>query len=59
MTHNELIKWLQEGDVSIRFQVYRYLLSEDHADLQERIRSEGWGAEILGLQKPALGSILM
>jgi len=47
-----LIQWLQEGDVSIAYQVRRDLLSEERQEVQERICSEGWGARILDLQKP-------
>ena len=50
MSFEEIIKWLLEGDVSIQYQVYRDLLSEDREDLRRRIGSEGWGAMYLACQ---------
>ncbi len=47
MIDSKFIEWLLQGDVSIQYQVYRDLLSEDRKDLQERIASEGWGAKFL------------
>ncbi len=32
-----------DGDISIRYQVYKDLLNEDHKDLQLQISEEGWG----------------
>lgn len=52
MNDKEIIKWLLEGDVSIQYQVQRDLLSDDRKDLQNRISSEGWGAQFLTEQKP-------
>jgi hypothetical protein len=40
---NFLENWLLNGDVSIRYQVYRDLFSEDRPNLQKRIPEEGWG----------------
>lgn len=51
MIDDELIEWLLKGDVSIQYQTYRDLLSEDRKDLQERIATEGWGASFLSKQK--------
>lgn len=48
----EIIHWLLEGDVSIQYQVYRDLLSENRPDLQQRIASDGWGARLLALRNP-------
>jgi hypothetical protein len=39
----DVIDWLLEGDVSIQYQVYKYLLDEERPDLQKRILQEGWG----------------
>lgn len=39
----DVIDWLLEGDVSIQYQVYKYLLKEERPDLQKRILEEGWG----------------
>jgi hypothetical protein len=47
-----LYAWLQSGDVSIRFQTQRDLLGEYRSDLQERIASEGWGAQLLAARQP-------
>ena len=52
MKEDEIIKWLLEGDVSIRYQVYRDLLGADRKDLQNRISSEGWGAYFLSKRQP-------
>jgi hypothetical protein len=47
MTHQEIINWLLEGDVSIQYQVYRDLLSEDKENLRNKIATKGWGAKLL------------
>ncbi len=52
MGNNEIIKWLLAGDVSIRYQVFRDLLSEERKDLQARIATEGWGKRFLSKRKP-------
>ena len=52
MDNDGIIKWLLSGDVSIQYQVYRDLLSEERKDLQERIASEGWGKRFLSKRKP-------
>jgi len=52
MNQTELTHWLLNGDVSIQYQVCRDLLSEERADLQKRIATEGWGAEFLSKRKP-------
>ena len=52
MTNSEIIKWLLEGDVSIQYQVYRDLLSEDRNDIRIRIATEGWGAKLLLCRNP-------
>lgn len=46
------IKWLLKGDVSIQYQTYRDLFSEERDDLGERIARESWGAKILSKRKP-------
>ena len=51
MTYEQLIQWLLEGDISIRYQVYRDLLEEDREDLQHRITQEGWGAKFLDVRR--------
>lgn len=52
MGNNEIIKWLLAGDVSIRYQVFRDLLSEERKDLQAMIATEGWGKRFLSKRKP-------
>jgi len=47
-----LIDWLLAGDVAIQFQVHRDLLDTDRPDLQARIATEGWGAQLLALRRP-------
>lgn len=39
--------WLLEGDAAIQFQVHRDLLGAVKPDLQQRIKSEGWGKAFL------------
>lgn len=49
------VEWLLTGDVSIQYQVHRYLLESDEdvsSSLQERIVSEGWGSHFLACQHP-------
>ncbi|MEP1097023.1 MAG: prenyltransferase/squalene oxidase repeat-containing protein [Cyclobacteriaceae bacterium] len=52
MVSDEIIGWLLKGDVSIQYQVYRDLLSEERDDLRARIATEGWGAKFLSKRKP-------
>lgn len=47
MNEHKIIEWLLEGDVSIRYQVYRDLLKIERKDLQNRIANEGWGKQFL------------
>ena len=47
MDKDQLIEWLLEGDVSIKYQAYRDLLGEERSDLRAKISTEGWGAEFL------------
>jgi hypothetical protein len=48
---DEIINWLLEGDVSIQYQTHRDLLGAERPDLQERIATEGWGAQFLSYRK--------
>jgi hypothetical protein len=43
----DVLRWLQDGDVAIRYQVGRDLLGKDDSALQSRIAREGWGAKLL------------
>jgi hypothetical protein len=43
----QVVDWLLEGDVSIQYQVHRDLLATEKPRLQERIATEGWGAQFL------------
>ncbi len=52
MNKQEIIEWLLEGDVSIRYQVYRDLLGKSRKDLQDRIANEGWGKQFLSRRNP-------
>ena len=47
-----LLRWLEAGDVSIRYQLHRDLFDDDRLDLQQRIAIEGWGARFLAAQRP-------
>lgn len=38
-----IIDWLLDGDVSIKYQVYRDLLDTEKPDLRRQIANEGWG----------------
>ena len=51
MNHKEIIEWLLKGDVSIQYQVYRDLLSEERKDLRSKIGTEGWGSQFLSKRK--------
>jgi hypothetical protein len=56
MSHEEILEWLLEGDVSIQYQVRRDLLKEPEQTLiplRERIMTEGWGATFLERQQPS------
>ena len=46
-SYDELIDWLLEGDVSIQYQVHKFLLGKERSDLQGRILKEGWGRGFL------------
>ncbi len=47
MNHDQIIKWLLAGDVSIQYQVRRDLLGTEVPELQQRIGTEGWGRRLL------------
>jgi len=47
MDNEEIINWLLRGDVSLQYQVFRDLLSEERDDLRSRIATEGYGAHFL------------
>ncbi len=47
LTPTDPIKWLLEGDISIRFQTQRDLLENKDESLQDRIKKEGWAYQIL------------
>jgi len=52
-TQASVIDWLLDGDPAIRWQVMRDLLdspAEEVAAERARIPTEGWGAQLLGLQ---------
>jgi hypothetical protein len=47
----ELIKWLNQGDISIQYQTHRDLLGNDNQELRDRISNEGFGKKLLSLQQ--------
>ncbi len=54
MSHDEIVNWLLEGDVSIRFRVHRDLLHSDCVQLsalQKKIGREGWASIFLARQR--------
>jgi hypothetical protein len=51
LDEHQLIAWLLEGDVSIQYQVHRDLLGTEKPHLQDRIATEGWGAQFLSFRK--------
>ncbi|WP_339349640.1 hypothetical protein [Bifidobacterium indicum] len=58
------VEWLLTGDVSIQYQVHRYLLESDEdvsSSLQERIALEGWGLPFscLPTSQWAMGELLL
>lgn len=53
INERHLITWLLEGDVSIQYQVHRDLLAAKKTHLQERIATEGWGAQFLSCRNKA------
>jgi hypothetical protein len=52
MDTSERIDWLLKGNISIQYQTFRDLLSEDRKELREQISNEGWAAKILSKRKP-------
>ncbi len=51
--YNKQIKWLLEGDPSIRYQTLRDLVNADETEIskeRQRILKEGWGRRLLDLQ---------
>jgi hypothetical protein len=47
---NKAIEWLLTGDIAIRYQTTRDLMSIDRSEWQQRIHIEGWGKRLLDLQ---------
>ncbi|MFY0642851.1 MAG: hypothetical protein JXR19_00135 [Bacteroidia bacterium] len=47
MNNQQIIEWLNAGDISIQYQVHRDLLGVERKDLQYRIDKEGWGSQLL------------
>ncbi len=52
MTNKQIISWLLEGDISIRYQVCRDLLDRDKPNLRAKIEWEGWGLQLLSRRSP-------
>ena len=51
MNQEEIINWLLQGDVAIKYQTNRDLKDTDRPDLRKRIASEGWGAQYIYLSE--------
>lgn len=49
---DDVLAWLLDGDVAVRYQATRDLLHDDDPQLQARIATEGDGATILAARKP-------
>lgn len=50
----EIIEWLLNGDVSIKYQIHRDVLcsiEDEQKKLQAKIETEGWGAQFLCAQQ--------
>ena len=47
MKNDNILQWLLDGDIAIQYQVHRDLLGKIRPDLQQRIKSEGWGQAFL------------
>ncbi|MBL7826442.1 MAG: hypothetical protein JNJ57_07425 [Saprospiraceae bacterium] len=47
-----MFNWLLEGDVAIQFQAHRDLKGRVMPELQQRIKSEGWGSAFLAKRNP-------
>jgi hypothetical protein len=52
MKKNDILNWLLEGDVSIRYQTFRDLLGKEKPGLQRRIAKEGWGLKYISKRNP-------
>jgi hypothetical protein len=51
MLRKEIISWLLEGDVSVRYQTCRDLLHTDKPNLRKGIEREGWARRFLDLRQ--------
>ncbi len=51
MNEHQITDWLLQGDISIQYQTYRYILNQEREDLRHRIATEGWGALFLSAQR--------
>jgi len=47
MTPKQIIDWLLQGDVALRYQTYRDLLNDNKVALRRKISTEGWGFQFL------------
>ena len=52
MQNVSVLDWLLEGDVAIQFQAHRDLRGEVLPEMQQRIKSEGWGWAFLEKRNP-------
>lgn len=49
--NSNIINWLMDGDVSIRYQTQKDLLGNDDTSLRKKIQYEGWGEKFISFQK--------
>lgn len=52
MNNKEIILWLLEGDPTIQYQCHKELLGKTIPALQNRMKQEGWAAELLSNRNP-------
>jgi hypothetical protein len=51
MTQDEIINWLLNSDISVKYQAERDLLNKPDTALQRRIEKEGWGKRFLSFRR--------
>jgi hypothetical protein len=51
VSYYEILNWLLEGDVAIKYQTHRDLLGNDQLVLKNLIETQGWGEQYLSKRK--------